>query len=220
VTVRRLAALMLVFAATGCTHRAVPVPELDDLALAESTITATSRPDDVRATLGPPVFTDDEPTLTRWWYPIRVPAGRAFRAIRAAALVVSFDPGGRVIDWRFAHPITGTALPIRESRADAEAWLTDRCRPLPVIDLPAVLRRGTPRAQVLERLRWYPPRSSPFLDLVFVRSAVVDGRETLTFYADRPSPLYVPPFYLEVRFPRIAGIGTVTGVQGAGASCK
>ncbi len=55
-----------------------------------------------------------------------------------------------------------------------------------------------------------------FLEKVLVRREREGNRETLVFYADRPSPLYVPPFYYQVSFALVGQRRTLTAIQGWG----
>ncbi len=211
--------LVIVAAVTGaCTNRSlVPVPEVDRLRLDVGWITATSSPAEVEARLGQPPFTAENRLSVDWWYPIRAGAGRP--GIPAVMLKVWLDDAARLDDWRFVHPVTGTGLPVRETLAQADAWFARGCNPPRRIELVAVLRKGTPEQEVVARIRWFSERSSTFLEKVLVRREREGSRETRVFYADRPSPLYVPPFYYQVSFGLVGQRRTFTTIQGWGG-CK
>jgi hypothetical protein len=209
--------VVAVAAVTGaCTNRSVvPVPEVDRLRVDAGWITATSSPAEVQARLGQPPFTAQNRISVDWWYPIRVGAGRP--GIPAVMLKVWLDDAARLDDWSFVHPVTGTALPVRETLAEADAWFARGCNPPRRIELAAVLRKGTPAQEVVAGIRWFSERSmTTFLEKVLVRREREGSRETLVFYADRPSPLYVPPFYYQVSFVLVGQRRTFTAIQGWG----
>ncbi|MEW6247830.1 MAG: hypothetical protein AB1555_14120 [Nitrospirota bacterium] len=181
-------------------------------------ITATSTPEEVEGRLGQPPFTAESRVSVDWWYPIR--AGAHGLDIPAVMLKVWLDDTARLDDWSFVHPVTGTRLPVRETLAQADAWFARGCNPPRRIELDAVLRKGTPEREVVAGLRWFPERlMTTFIEKVLVRRERDGNRETLVFYADRPSPLYVPPFYYQVSFGLVGERRTFTTIQGWGG-CK
>lgn len=201
----------------------VPVPELDTVILDASRIEASSGPGDVRSILGDPPLTTElraetgELASTTWWYPIRdlrvVPlpdtARSQTRVIPAAVLRVSLDPSGCVEGWGFFHPISEGPMEIAESAEQAEAWMERYRGSARRIDLATVLRHGASRDDVLEAMRWFDRGvHGSDLERIQVRSLREGSRERLVFYAERPSPLYIPPDYLVVTFWEIGGQAT------------
>lgn len=222
--IRRIALIatpLLVAAMAGaCTEDSVvPLPEVDRLLLDTGGLTGTSSAAEVRARLGEPPFTHRTPISVDWFYPIRSDAERM--GIPAVVLKVWLDDAGRLDDWRFLHAVTGTLLPVRETLAEADAWFARLCNPPRRIELAGVLRKGAPEQEAVTGMRWFPELAPTFLGKVLVRREREGSRETLVFYADRPSPLYVPPYYLVVKFGLIGERRTYWWFQGTWARwCK
>ena len=229
---------------SGCTdelHRLVidsgyrppSIPELDNYVIKLEGIRRTSSPEDVRAILGEPPFVIEthgggELHWTTWRYPIRsigavpLPAGaKAQRqVIPAPELRVRLDASGRVEAWGFYHPISKSPIRVSESMEQADARVAKACSPPARIELADVLKEGTPKEVVLTRMRWF---EGLLVSTEFERSQVrvsLDGqKEMLIYYADHPSPLYVPPFCVVVTFHAKGNLGTRRHFEGWGG-CK
>jgi hypothetical protein len=235
-----LAVLLLVLS-SGCTYdlarflfvsgsRPPHVPELDDYVINLEGIQRTSSREAVRAILGEPPFVNygsGELQWTSWWYPIRnigaVPlpdgAKRQRRVIPAVGLRIWLDASGRVEKWGFFHPVNNSAMELRESLEQADSQLGERCKPRR-IELSVILRQGTSKEKVLEGMRWF---EGMIVASEFKGSQVHISREgqqeILTYYADHPSPLYIPPNYVVVTFYAQEDLGTALHFEGWGG-CK
>jgi hypothetical protein len=243
--VRLLSILAILFSAlsSGCTHEFTPffigsgyrpphVPELDRYVINLESIQRTSSQEDVRAILGEPPFVhetygDGDLQSTTWRYPIRdiavvpLPAGAKAqrRMISAAELRIWFDKSGEVDKWGFFHPIKSSFMEIRESVEEADSRLRKVCKPPKRIDLARLLRQGTPREDVLKGMHWFEGLVSTGLERSQVRILREGQQEILIYYADHPSPLYVPPYYVEVTFYAKGDVGTGWHFVGWGG-CK
>lgn len=228
----------------GCTHELTRfvigsgyqppyVPELDNYIINLEGIERSSSPEDVRAILGEPPFVIEthgvgELQWTAWWYPIRsiatvpLPAGaKAQRqVIPAAELRVQLDTSGRVEAWGFYHPIINSPIWIRENMDQAGSRLANACNQPKWIEFAKVLKQGTLKEEVLNGMRWF---EGLLVSTEFERSQVrvsPDGqKETLIYYTDHPSPLYVPPSYVVVTFYSKGNLGTRWHFEGWGG-CK
>jgi hypothetical protein len=190
-------------ATSGCTTFSPAVPELDGYTLPASTGTfkvkirnGHSTKQDVESLLGlPPVVLDLE-----WCYPVR-----ARSRVRAAMLQVRFDAAGLVSDWGFYHPVTREPLEVRETMEQALAY-APRTRGGRTIILANILATGvSSRSSIQSSISMGNSGR-------YVVDTTGDG-ETLTFFVDRPSPLYVPPFWSCFRFDER---GTLNSQYGAG----
>ncbi len=229
-----LLAILLSVLSSGCTHDLTRfifgsgsppthVPELDDTIINLEGIQRASSREDVRAVLGEPPFVhelygDGKLQWTSWWYPMRsidtvsLPPGvRAQRqVIPAATLKIWLDMSGRVDKWGFFHPITKSFMEIRESIEQIDLWFGKIRNPPKRIELAVLLRRGTLKEDVLKGMRWFEPLIllSPDFERSQVHISREGQQEILTYYADHPSPLYIPPDYLVVTFYAEGGFGT------------
>ncbi len=209
------------------------IPELDNYAISLAGIQRTSSPEEVRAILGDPPFVfqrtvDGRLWSTEWWYPIRdltaVPHRAGAKAQRqlipAVELRIGFNESGQVTEWGFFHPVTHARLAIRESLEQADAWFGKLCHPPKTIVLANVLRQGTPIEHVMQGMRWFEGSTvSTNWERSQVRVSREGQEETLTYFADHPSPLYVPSFYVVVSFKATGGNGTQLHYEGWGG-CK
>lgn len=113
---------------------------------------------------------------------------------------------------------TSERLTVRESREAADSWREGICDALPIIDLEAVIRVGkSSKEQMQESLVWWTATASSFLKDVNVRKSADKDGETWTYYVDRPSPLFIPPFYRTIYFRD--GVVTMSSIEGYGG-CK
>ncbi len=209
------------------------IPELDHYAISLAGIQKTSSPAEVRAILGDPPFVFQRTVegrlwSTEWWYPIRHPAAVPHAAgttaqrqvIPAVELRIGFTDSGQVNEWRFVHPVTHAPLAIRESLEQADAWFGELCHPPKPIMLANLLRQGTPKEHILQGMRWYKGSTvSTNWERSQVRVSREGQEETLTYFADHPSPLYVPSFYVVVTFNTTGSYGTQLHYEGWGG-CK
>lgn len=100
-------------------------------------------------------------------------------------------------DWYFRDPRSHTRLPVRESLADAQRFLSSICRqPVPEIDLQAGLKRKQSTKRDVASLL------VPVLDKGWRRAHAREEASTAglawEYYVDRPSPVFIPPFYVVV----------------------
>jgi hypothetical protein len=167
-----------------------PVPEVDSYFFNEDDLDGARSTSEIIALLGEPPIKYPNGRY-EWIYPIRVGSWYRGHAIYAPVLKVFFDESDRVTRWGFYHAITGEELPIRESKEDADAWLT-LCRISDRIELEAVLKAGvTTKEEVLGL-------SDSYIVERFLKSQSVQAdTHMLQFYVDRPSPFYIEPdFYM------------------------
>ncbi len=218
------------FAGSG--YRPPHVPELDRYAINLEGIQRTSSQEDVRVILGEPPFvleTHGNGSLqyTVWRYPIRdiaaVPlpadAGAQRWVIPAAELRIWLDESGGVDKWGFFHPIEHSLMQISESVEEADSRLRKVCNPPRRIELDKVFWRGAPREDVLKGMNWFEGSISAGLARSQVRILREGRQEILIYYADHPSPLYFPPYYVEVTYYWKANLGTGWHFEGWGG-CK
>jgi hypothetical protein len=235
-----LLAILLSVLSGGCTYdltrfilgSASPpthVPELDDTIINLEGIQRASSQEDVRAVLGEPPFVhelygDGKLQWTSWWYPMRSidtvslsPGARAQRqVIPAAILKIWLDRSGRVDKWGFFHPITKSFMEIRESIEQIDLWFGKIRNPPKRIELAVLLRRGTLKEDVLKGMRWFEGLISKELERSQVHISREGQQEILIYYADHPSPLYVPPNYVVVTFYPKGDLGTSWHFEGWG----
>jgi hypothetical protein len=190
------------------------VPELDHYVIDLEGIQRTSSREDVRAILGEPPFVyeihgDGNFQWASWWYPIRkigavpLPAGANAqrRVIPAVELRIWLGKSGEVDRWGFFHPIKNSRMEVTESIEQADALLRKMCNPPKRIELAMILRQGTPKKDVLEGMRWFEGSVvSTEWEKSQVRISGEGQQEILIYYADHPSPLYIPSYYVVVTF--------------------
>jgi len=129
--------------------------------------------------------------------------------VPAAILRASFDSAGLLKDWAFADSSTGRELPVQESSDEAEHWfqsLSGAHAPIPPrIKLEERLVPGRTTQSEAESIlgQWHPDLLCSYGGLapVLRRSQAARGT-VLEWYVDRPSPLFIPPWYLIATFDR------------------
>jgi hypothetical protein len=144
-----------------------------------------------------------------WRYPIRAwnDMENSREIVPAVVLRARFDGSDVLTDWGFVDPLTGRALPVLETRADASRWfesLSHAPPPIPPrVELDQSLIRGKTKQLDVERIlgQWRPDlhcgRGGP---VPVVRKTRADSGSIWDWYADRPSPLFIPPRYLIATF--------------------
>ncbi len=236
-------AVLVSVLSSGCTHeftsflvdsgyRPPHVPELDRYVINLEGIRQTSRQEDVRVILGEPPFVHEtygngSLQYTAWRYPIRdvaafpLPAGARAqrRVIPAVELRIWLDKSDAVVKWGFFHPIERSPMQIRESIDEADSRLRKVCKPPMRIELAKVLRQGATREEIQKGMHWFEGLVSSGLEWSQVRTLREEQQEILIYYVDHPSPLYVPPYYVEVTYYSKGGLGTGWHFEGWGA-CK
>ena len=150
--------------------------------------------------LGEP--TDRQPTGSGWiWvYPIRTDFGGLVPGlVPATVLRLVFDGSDVLADWYFLNPRTGDTLPVHESLLEARAQLAQECGQNQWLVVSDLLQRGQTTAQEVDRLL----RPQVSLDSVvfgghldLVRKTTGAGGQVWNFFVDRPSPIFIPAFYL------------------------
>lgn len=217
---------------SGSGWRAQAVPAVDDYIVDLQGLGRGSTPQDVKDLLGEPLFQleqkfDNQLTFIEWRYPIRhisilplLPGANAQRrVVPAVVLRIRLDAAGRVAEWGFFHPVTGVALEIGRSLAQADALFMEFCNPPKRIELDTALRTGTEKDEVLARMRWFDTVSKGIEQAQYQILKEGSG-ETLVYYADHPSPLYVPPMYVVVVFNVAPESGTAWHFESSFDGCE
>jgi hypothetical protein len=198
------------------------VQELDNCVINLENIQRTSHQEEIKAVLGEPHFVHElhgegKLVWTTWRYPIRhidaVPLPTGAKAQRqvipAVELKIWLDTSGRVDKWGFSHPKTHSPMEIRESIKQVDAWFGKMRNPPRRIELAEVLKRGTSKDDILKGMYLFEAKLvSEEVKRSQVRFSREEEREVLTYYADHPSPLYVPPFFVVVTFYVMGGLRT------------
>jgi hypothetical protein len=169
------------------------------------------RAESVVAILGEP--TDRQrscvPGQIEWRYAIRAwnDAVQQRRVVPAAILRVTFDHADTLTDWAFVDPFTGRSLPILETQDEAARWYRALAHAPPPRPPRIVLRETLVRGQATQRDvqrelgQWQPDiycsRGGP---VPVVRKETTDSGSVWDWFADRPSPLFIPPWYLVASF--------------------
>jgi outer membrane protein assembly factor BamE (lipoprotein component of BamABCDE complex) len=196
--------LVILFAGlmTSCApnYSCFPVPEMDDYKVdcyENITRGITSAAEVVKLLGEPPekgsaYFYDDA-----WIYPSRICFSmRPF--VRACLLNIEFDSNGVVTNWTFVNPYTNLPLPIRETLEEADKKLKHEQKycDVPRIEIVQSVVKGVSTREDIEHVfsAWEP--SSSFT----VKKIETEQGEIWSYYVDRPSPLYIPPFHLIFTF--------------------
>jgi hypothetical protein len=206
--------------AQGCGSKSnVSVPELDRLQVSYSTLHSGKVTESlVRRKLGDAPISGrlkgSGKSSTYAMYAVRAwsPAGLY---VPAAVLRVHFDSVGVVSDWYFLHPRTYQRLTITETLPEAESAVSHICgaeQRTPMPKLETVLQKGRSKmADVNQLTRSYrPPEGFPH-----PRKVPIANGETWDYHVDRPSPLFIPPFYFIIEFDA-AGVASFDMVSGYG----
>lgn len=215
-------ALAALLSAQGCARSAaVSIPELDGSVVPYSRLHFGKITEaDVRHEFGdPPVDEQTKDGGKIWIYPVRAFHGTPLSRlglVLAAILRVEFDRAEIVSDWYFLDPRTHRRLGVTETLSDALGAVTAICgargSASRQIVLEPVLQRGrTTMAEVKHLgLAAMPPAS-------FASPRTVPGSrgQAWDIYVDRPSPVFVPPFYYIIGF-NAAGVATSGGATGYG----
>jgi hypothetical protein len=144
-----------------------------------------------------------------WRYPIRAWNDMASRReiVPAIFLRISFDASATLTDWGFVDSRTGRSLPVQESSDEASRWFQSLLQAPPPIPprvrLDEVLIRGRATQVDIERIlgQWQPDLHCSYGGLApVVRKTTTGSGAVWDWYADRPSPLFVPPHYLVATF--------------------
>ena len=211
-------ALAFSFAAQGCailpgsTVKPVRVEEVDERGISLDQIQKLRGGDpaaSITDLLGIPA--DRRPSCVPgevvWRYPIRAwnDMANSREVVPAALLRVTFDRGGTLRDWGFVDSSGGRPVPVRETVDEASRWfgsLSHAPPPIPPrIELATTLIRGLVTAIDVERVlgQWQPDlhcgNGGP---VPIVRKTKTDSGSVWDWYVDRPSRLFVPPYYLVV----------------------
>lgn len=206
----------------AATQEIFRVQELDNCVINLENIQRTSNQEEIKAVLGEPPFVHElhgegKLVWTTWRYPIRridaVPLPTGAKAQRqvipAVELKIWLDTSGRVDKWGFFHPKTNSPMEIRESIKQVDAWFGKMHNPPRRIELAEVLKRGISKDDVLKGMYLFEGMLvSKDVERSQVHFSREEEREVLTYYADHPSPLYVPPSYVVVTFYVVGGLRT------------
>jgi len=209
--------------AQGCASKSnVAVPELDRLQVSYSTLHSDKITSSlVRRELGnAPVggrLKEGGKSSTYAIYAVRAwsPAGLY---VPAPILRVHIDSDGVVSDWYFLHPRTYQRLAITETLTEAQSAVSHICgadqrAPMPILE--TVLQKGRSKiADINQLTRSYrPPEGFPH-----PRKVPTANGEVWDYHVDRPSPLFIPPFYFIIEYDA-ASVKTFDMVSGYGG-CK
>jgi hypothetical protein len=216
-----LLASVVCFAVQGCGAllwsdvKPVPVEEVDAHGISLDRVQKLGRGDraeSVILVLGEPA--DRQPSCVPggeviWRYPIRAWNDVANRreVVPAVLLRISFDASDTLTDWGFIDSPTGRSLPVLETSDEASRWfqsLSHAPPPIPPrVKLDEILIRGRTTRLDVERIlgQWRPDLHCGYGGPVpVVRKMKADSGSVWDWYADRPSPLFVPPRYLVATF--------------------
>jgi hypothetical protein len=204
VPVRLLWAAIVIATPAACTYGPgiVAVPELDNEVLGigdnnSSPFVGRTRADVLRQ-VGEPADKRHYPTGEDWAYPVRAFSPRDFPP--AAILRIEFTLAGVVSDWYFFNSRTKARLPIRETYTDARRFLARVCgRPVGEVNLEAGIRRNqSSKADIAALLA--PVVGGRHFSRAHVRETITASGFVWDYYVDRPSPVFIPPFYVIVVF--------------------
>jgi len=190
----------------------VPVEEIDAHGISLDRVQKLKRGDraeSVVLVLGEPADRQPScvPSEVIWRYPIRAwnDMANSREIVPAVLLRIAFDRSNTLIDWGFVDPLTGRSLPILEASDDASRWfqsLSHAPPPIPPrVTLDEILIRGRTTQLDIERIlgQWQPDLHCGYGGPVPVaRKTTTDFGSVWDWYADRPSPLFIPPRYLVV----------------------
>ena len=144
-----------------------------------------------------------------WRYPVRAwnDMANSREIVPAVLLRVSFDMSYTVTDWAFVDSRTMRALAVPETSDEASRWFQSLAQappPIPPrVELDDLLLRGQTTQPDVETIlgQWQPDlhcgNGGP---APVARKATTVSGAIWDWYADRPSPLFVPPRYLVATF--------------------
>jgi outer membrane protein assembly factor BamE (lipoprotein component of BamABCDE complex) len=184
------------------------VPEMDAYRISKySVVEGKSSPGDIRKLLGEPAGEWLSGGQTTWYYPIRK---RIPEIIPACLLNIVFDNNGTVVNWSFINPYTNLTLPIRETLPEADKDREKLCFPPPRIELAQDIKNSISKKEDIQRMfdAWHS-------DFPVVKKNKTENGEIWSYYVERPSPLYVPPFYYRITFEN--DVVKHAGFQGYGS---
>ncbi len=221
-------ALVPLLFAQGCTHpAAVAIPELDSSVISYSRLESGKLTEaEMRQQFGEsPADHQMKGGERLLIYPIRVwtPVRRGI--VPAAILRVQFDRGGVVTDWYFFHPRTNQRLEVAETLSEAQYAVSQICKAdgrAPMLVLETNIQRGQSTMGDIHRLmveftylifRFHPSRGFPY-----PRKVPIANGEAWDFYVDRPSPIFIPPFYYYIEF-NPAGVAKSRGGASGYGGC-
>lgn len=217
-TITLLGVAILVSTAVACSPSpSVPVPELDSQIIDIAGI-AGNTSTDVLHRLGEPSARRVVGGEVGWEYAIRSLNSRGALRRRAGDLRIEFSDSGVVSDWYFLDPRTSVRLPITETLAGARQYLARICRqPIAEVDLEAGIRRGrTTTSEIVALLE-------PVARYTRRKETATTSGIAWDYDVDRPSPVFIPPFYVEVHFggQDVGSPGTVMFAYAEGyGGCK
>lgn len=190
----------------GSTKFDVDVPDVDSYTIdVKGLRNGETSKSEVLKLLGKPAYVFSDVLGTEWWYPIRT---KLHPIVPAPVLKVWFDTAGRVSDWAFFHLQTGRRLRILESAEETKRWYASMCDPPTWMEIDGIIKKGvTTREELTAAFQWWKlfgrgEKETPtyFKKVTQPIRVEEDGVDTMILYVDRPSPAYVPPFYLRLIF--------------------
>lgn len=181
-----------ILVSTVACSQPVAVPELDSQIISIVGI-AGNTSTDVLHRLGEPSARRVVGAEVEWEYAVRSSPGAWGR--RAGALRIEFSTSGVVSDWYFLDPRTGVRLPITETLAAARQYLARICgQPIAEVGLEAGIRRGrTTTSEIVALLE-------PVARYTRRKETTTTSGIAWDYDVDRPSPVFIPPFYVVLHF--------------------
>jgi hypothetical protein len=171
----------------------VAVPQLDSQIIDIAGIAGTTGTD-VLHRLGEPSAKRVVGGRLEWEYAIRSFWSEGALRRRAGALRIEFSDSGVVSDWYFRDPRTSVRLPITETLAGARQYLARVCgQPIAEVDLEGIRRGRTTTSEIVALLE-------PVARYTRRKEIATTSGIAWDYDVDRPSPVFIPPFYAEVTF--------------------
>lgn len=185
--------------AGACSPSRVSVAEIDRHRYPDVTsFQAGMAAADVLSRLGPPSQRKAWARQEVWGYAIRCCNWGGW-GVPAVHLRLTFDAAGVLRAWSYRDPVDGAPLAIRETMAEARAIESGFCRPA-AVELASRLRPGETTAADVDRALTVAPTNNAWNFGVLARKRALADGEEWTYDADRPSPLFFPPFYYVMDF--------------------
>ena len=211
---RRYFAILCIAALAGCWPLTVTVPELDSQRHKFQRLVGLSKAEVERQIGDPAQKTRDRDGREVWVFAVRGFAAPSTGGVPLAAILrVQFDSAGAVGDWFFLDPHRKTKLPINESLAEARDFLRSFCfEKRTEVDLEQI-EVGDAKEDVAKLLN-----RATVLGRDIRRESVNATGVAWDYYVDRPSPVFIPPFYETLVFDEEGVVNQVYGSEYGGCA--